>query len=374
MIKPLATLGHMARESLAKRCQMRSIIDSTGEAIIGTGLEANIGTWNAAAAHTFGYSAREVSGAPLSLLFPDTYDTLATALDRLDVGAQVDHGETVATRKDGSTVDVALTLSLVRNGLGAVTGFSVVARNVTDEVRMRSELADTLRGLETALGHARHSEAAERGLLADVAHQLRSPLAGIRASSETLLRGVSPPVRDRLLVAMVKESCRADRLLGALLQMARLEEGHHLRVESCDLQTLCEEEAARAKAMSPHLGVEVVAAAPLPDKAELDAAAVTEILSNLLDNARRHAVSRIEVALKVTGESVEVGVRDDGPGLPEAMREEAFERFVSLDGKGGSGLGLPIARSLARAHGGDLTYDDGEFVLSLPLSPPPRNL
>ncbi len=95
-----------------------------------------------------------------------------------------------------------------------------------------------------------------------------------------------------------------------------------------------------------------------------------EIISNLLDNARRHAATRIEVALVQTGESVKVRISDDGPGIPEGMREKAFERFVSLDGKGGSGLGLPIARSLARAHHGDLTYQDGAFVLSLPMSPP----
>lgn len=369
MIAPVAALGRMAREAMAKRCQMRSIIDSTGEAIIGTDLETKIRTWNAAAQATFGYTGQEVGGAPLSLLFPGSYDALAKALDMLDGGAQVDHGETVATRKDGSAVEVALTLSLVRNGLGTVTGFSVVARDLTDEVRLRSELAETLRGLETALGDARQSEAAERGLLADVAHQLRSPLAGIRASSETLVRGASSAVRDRLLTGMVSEVCRADRLLAALLQMARLEEGHNVRLEPCDLETLCDEEAVRARAMSPDLVIEVSIVAPLGAKPELDAAAVREIISNLLDNARRHASTRIEVALGQTGELVEVRVSDDGPGLPEGMRERAFERFVSLDGKGGSGLGLPIARSLARAHGGDLDIRDGAFVLSLPMSP-----
>jgi len=65
---------------------------------------------------------------------------------------------------------------------------------------------------------------------------------------------------------------------------------------------------------------------------------------------------------------VEVRVRDDGPGIAAAAVEQAFERFISLDGHGGSGLGLAIARDLARAHGGDLTYDGG-FVLCLPPRP-----
>ena len=96
---------------------------------------------------------------------------------------------------------------------------------------------------------------------------------------------------------------------------------------------------------------------------------VSEVLANVLDNARRHASRRIDLVVAAADHTVEIRVVDDGPGLPDPLVERAFERFVSLDGKGGSGLGLPIARGLARAHGGDLTYEGG-FVLRLPVEAP----
>lgn len=91
-------------------------------------------------------------------------------------------------------------------------------------------------------------------------------------------------------------------------------------------------------------------------------------MANLLDNARRHAHSRIDVVITPGRDRIELRVADDGPGVPVELTERVFGRFVSLDGLGGSGLGLPIARDLARACGGDLTYEDGGFVLHLPLS------
>jgi signal transduction histidine kinase len=97
-------------------------------------------------------------------------------------------------------------------------------------------------------------------------------------------------------------------------------------------------------------------------------ASLAPALANLLDNARRHAAGRIELTVGTDQASqLEIRLADDGPGLPLEMAERAFERFVSLDGKGGTGLGLAIARELARAHGGELSYQGGAFVLRLPM-------
>jgi signal transduction histidine kinase len=98
----------------------------------------------------------------------------------------------------------------------------------------------------------------------------------------------------------------------------------------------------------------------------VNAEAVIEILSNLADNARRHAVSCLSLEVQCDRDAVCIRMRDDGPGLPEGQELRVFERFTSLDAHGGTGLGLPIARELARVQGGELTYAEGVFVLRLP--------
>jgi len=350
-------------------CAMGSLVESSGEAIIGTDPTGRILTWNAAAEQIFGYCAGDALGRPIKITVPpDRRAELDSWLAELLAGTPVERQETVRQRSDGSLVDVALTISLVRNAEGEVTGFSTIARDISNERRMASELDATLHGLEAALADARESEARGRHLIADVAHQLRAPISGIRACAEALLRGGPPGVDDRLLSGMVRETSRAARLITALLQMARLDDRANLAPAPCDVVALCEDEVNRARILAPHLDFFVNVGSLKPAQPDLDADAVREIVANLLDNARRHAEHRIVVALRTVRGQVEIAVGDDGPGLPEGAEERAFERFVTLDGKGGSGLGLPLARGLARAHDGDLTYEGRAFVLRLPAT------
>jgi signal transduction histidine kinase len=101
-------------------------------------------------------------------------------------------------------------------------------------------------------------------------------------------------------------------------------------------------------------------------KAMADEEATREVLANLLDNAARYARAEVVVAVTAKGRWIEMAVDDDGPGVPEGAAEIVFDRFVSLDKSGGAGLGLAIARGLARSEGGDVSYRDGKFVLHVP--------
>jgi signal transduction histidine kinase len=111
----------------------------------------------------------------------------------------------------------------------------------------------------------------------------------------------------------------------------------------------------------------------IPQAVVLDPEATSEILSNLLDNARRHSASFIEVRVSSEQDRLLVEVTDDGPGLPSGLEARAFDRFVTLDGRGGTGLGLAIARELAQRQGGDLTYKNKVFCLRLPLNEVPSD-
>lgn len=230
-----------------------------------------------------------------------------------------------------------------------------------DEVgRLLARLAE----VEAALVECREAQASSRRFVADAAHQLRTPMTGVMASAEALLRGAAPALRDELLANLVRETSRAARLISDLLKLARVEEGSPLQATHLDFIALCRDEMSRAFSLAPHLDV-VLRAPALEWWVRVDDNMVREVLANLLDNARRHARSEIVVALEAVEQGIEVRISDDGPGVDPEMVERIFERFVSLDEFGGSGLGLAIARDLARSHGGDLHHKSGAFVLHL---------
>ena len=228
--------------------------------------------------------------------------------------------------------------------------------------RAHDEMLDTL---EAALDRAEGAEERTRRFLDDAAHQLRTPISSIRATVESLLSSTDSQQQDRLMAHLVRETSRASRLLRDLLTMARLDTGRPPAHAPVDLRLLCEEEVARARSLAPHLTITLDAT----DSAvvEADTTGIQEAVANLLDNARRHARTRATVAVTRDDEQAHIEVADDGPGIRDEARELIFERFATLDGHGGSGLGLPIGRSIARAHGGDLRYDHDRFVLSLPV-------
>jgi two-component system OmpR family sensor kinase len=236
---------------------------------------------------------------------------------------------------------------------------------------LAGDLSRALDDLHAAAEEARRSEEATRRFLADAAHQLRTPVAGIRACAETLLRGGSPEERDRLLATMVRETSRAGRLVTSLLQMARLDQGEPLVASDVDVAALLADEVDRVDLLAPALDVALSVEAGAPGRWHLPGAALREIVSNLLDNARRHARRRIDVVLSRRDGELVVTVVDDGPGVALRDRERIFDRFVTLDGRGGSGLGLAVARGTARAMGGDVRYDDG-FVVSVPATAAPE--
>lgn len=222
-----------------------------------------------------------------------------------------------------------------------------------------------LLALESALSDAQRAERETRDFLADAAHQLRSPMTCIRTCVETLLGDVTPIEREQLLAGLVREVARADNLIAGLLTLAGLDQGRRVVRKPTDVVAMCEAELERARALAPDLSITLRQLQPLGRHFELDEHAVGEILTNLLDNARRHARTTIELAVGVRGTTLEFRVSDDGPGLTPEVAARAFDRFVSMDGHGGSGLGLAIAIALARAHAGDLVYDARSFVLSL---------
>ena len=271
-----------------------------------------------------------------------------------------------------ASVAVVVPLTQIADAAQRISAGKVAQRLAPDRAdtelgRLATAFDEMVDAQQSARDRAEAEHEATRRFLADAAHQLRSPMAGLRASAEQLLQEQDPLSRDRLLANVVRETARASRLITALLRMARLEHEEVRRV-STDLIELCGEEIERARSLAPHLRIDLIAPHPSDGKVDVDPSALHDALANLLDNARRHAQTTVWVDVASEGGTAVVRVKDDGPGVPRDDRERIFDRFASLDGKGGSGLGLPIARSVARIHGGDLVYAQGAFVLRVPIS------
>ncbi len=181
-------------------------------------------------------------------------------------------------------------------------------------------------------------------MLAGVSHDLRTPLTRLKLALAML-----PPGSDA--AGMGADVEEMERLVESYLAFARGEGTEQAR--PTNLAAVLEDVAAGARRAGADVTVEAPPALILPLRAE----AVRRALTNLVDNARRHARRVALVALRLNERSVLVTVDDDGPGIPEAQREDMFRPFAS-GAAGGTGLGLTIARDIVRAHGGDIVLED----------------
>lgn len=242
-----------------------------------------------------------------------------------------------------------------------------------DEV---GELGSTLNGM---LGRLEDGLLRERRFVADAAHELRTPLALIVTEVELALRREHTAAELEQSIRVVAEETDHLRLIADdLLLLARSEQGQlPIRLEPTDLADLLSRVASRFANRALAQGRIVEVAADETPVASVDGLRIEQALGNLVDNALRHGGGRVRLSARITGEAVELHVRDDGSGFPDQLAGRAFERFSRGDDARtgtGAGLGLAIVATIARAHGGSAAAanraDGGADVwLTLPTEP-----
>lgn len=232
------------------------------------------------------------------------------------------------------------------------------------------EIAELATTMNQMLDRLQSASVSQRQFVSDASHELRSPVASIRAQLETALQypdDVDWPSVARIVLA---EDARLEHLVGNLLAMARLEEGRLGPRSELDMDDLVMAQTPRMTGVRLDLsGVSGGRVWGNPDE-------LTSIVRNLLDNAARHARSTVAVSVRATGPWVVLTVADDGPGIAPEDRERVFERFARLQegrsrDQGGTGLGLALSRRVAEAHGGRIHIESSPlggacFVVSLP--------
>lgn len=252
---------------------------------------------------------------------------------------------------------------------------SLTTQNTELEEAVHSRTAE----LESLLQKSRVAEDARRQMLADVSHELRTPLTIIQGESDVALRGADKSVEEyREALRRTRETAKHTNLLvNDLLFISREEAGQtRLKLERVDLKTLLQDTIA---VFGP--GIPVVSDLESADIA-LDVARIRQCIAAMIQNARRYGGPDILVRLVRTATGYRVCVEDNGPGLPDDEKEKAFERFFRGSNaagqyEDGAGLGLPVVRSIARAHGGNALLQDRSggglsSIMELPVSAPLR--
>ena len=232
-------------------------------------------------------------------------------------------------------------------------------------VEGRDEVAALAESFNRTAAHIEELVRAQKQILADASHELRSPLARMRVAVE-LLKGED---EADLKHGLARDIAELDELIDELLLASRLEAGQELEhAEPMDLLALAAEESLAYGAQVAGVSVEVVG----------DPRLLRRLIRNLLENARRHGgADSIAVEVDREGSVAVLRVRDHGPGIPEAEKDRIFEPFYRLrghgeSGDGGVGLGLSLVRRIARRYGGEVVYRAGPqggsiFEVSLPF-------
>jgi two-component system sensor histidine kinase KdpD len=285
-------------------------------------------------------------------------------------------------------IDLAV-FSLVALAVGLLVSFEVDRRSAAEqratEIEALYERAERLAAeREHLAGETARLQALERvdeqraALLRSVSHDLRTPLATIRAVASDLRDGggrYDRATEVELLATVCDEAERLDRLVGNLLSMSRIEAGA-LRPErqAVDLEELVADRMRRLTRLFSSVRVQIEMAPDLP-LVDGDYTLLDQVVTNLVENAARHApaASTVRVCgrLVETGGAVELSVSDEGIGVPDYERERIFEPFRRGEGSVSSGVGLATCKAIVEAHGGSIRVDrtpggGATFVARLP--------
>jgi PAS domain S-box-containing protein len=369
--------------------QLAAIVESSEDAIISKDLNGIVASWNQAAERIFGYTAEEVIGKPITFLIPpERYDEEPAMLARIKRGERIEHYETIRQRKDGSLLDISLTVSPIRDAVGNIVGASKIARDIT----RRKFIEEALRQSEER--SRQHAQELEQQLImsgrlvslgevtASMAHEFNNPLGIIMGFVEDMLSAMDPADPNyRALQIIDEESKRCRQIVRDLMEYARPKSTEFCSTSIADVieKTL---QLVENRLYKQKVSVEKALAPDLP-RIQADSSQLEQVLVNLYLNAidampeggkltvnagiaRSDGLARMAVTT----------VADTGFGIAETDLPKIFQPFFTAKKRRGIGLGLPICERIIKNHGGRIEVVSqleigSTFKIYLPLERTP---
>jgi PAS domain S-box-containing protein len=379
-------------EEQARR--LSAIVESSTDAIIGMTLDRVITTWNPGATSLFGYEAQEALGQSLDMLAPTGASDFPLPGRDAAPGTSFRDVETRCRTKNGVLVQIALSISPIRNEQGEPVGLSSIARDITERVALE-QIAESSRQQLLAAQHAAELEAigreeatrannAKSEFLSRMSHELRTPLNAVLGFGQVLLME-ELTADQRESVGFIKRA--GEHLLDLIndvLDISRIEAGAlKLSREPVNLSEVIDSALSLMRPQAAQRNVSVPAESCVPHDLYVhsDRQRLLQILLNLLSNAVKYnrPNGSIELRCQAVGDSVAIAVTDTGMGVASANLSKLFTPFERLGAEGtdieGTGIGLALSRSLTEQMGGTLTAFSTEgtgstFTVTLPAALP----
>jgi PAS domain S-box-containing protein len=337
----------LAQRSAGREARLLSaIVDSSDDAIVSKDLNGTITSWNKSAERLFGYTAEEIVGRSVTLLIPsDRQDEEPRIIERLKAGERVDHFETLRRRKDGTLLDISLTISPVRDENGKIIGASKIARDITQQKRVEAEIRRANQDLEQFAFSA--------------SHDLQEPLRSVKIYSELLSQRYSSRLDGQALEFLEflrSGATRMELLVSDLLtytQVSKPIESSEITDANAVLAIVLENMAGSILESGARITSDPLPAVPM-HRAHLQ-----QLFQNLIGNAIKYRSPNrppeIQVAAQHQGQGWIFTVTDNGIGIEPEYKEKVFGLFKRLhtsEEYSGTGIGLAICQRIVDQHNG----------------------
>jgi hypothetical protein len=332
---------------------LSAIVDSSDDAIVSKDLNGVIMSWNRAAERLFGYTAAEAIGKPILLIIPpERVDEEPKILERLRRGERVDHFETIRMHKNGTRLNISLTISPVKDGSGRIVGASKIARDITARVRQEKALREANEALKRA-------NADLEQFAYSAAHDLQEPLRMVATYSELLRKrfgGKLGPKADEYIGFTVEGAVRMENLLRDLRMYTQVSTAELKPAEEINANEVFQRTLQNLEIAIKDSGAKVTST-DLP-RVRMYEFQLEQVFQNLIGNAIRYRSSEppsIHVAARAENGEWVFSVQDNGIGIDPKFKEHIFGIFKRLHSASeypGTGMGLAICKRIVERGGG----------------------